>query len=102
MLLFYIVQLFLRELCKSKNLIRIVPMDMTEYYGNFDDTSIIRHRCQNDEEFRTKESGELLGNNDSCLFSTFHEKWMFINFVTYDGIQDVKYTILYLMQIQAS
>ncbi|KOC59373.1 hypothetical protein WH47_12444 [Habropoda laboriosa] len=31
-LLFYIVQLFLRELCKSKNLIRIVPMDMTEYY----------------------------------------------------------------------
>ncbi|XP_043516184.1 uncharacterized protein LOC122531924 [Frieseomelitta varia] len=32
MLLFYIVQLFLRELCKSKNLIRIVPMDMTEYY----------------------------------------------------------------------
>lgn len=35
MLLFYVVQLFLRELCKSKNLIRIVPMDMTEYYGNF-------------------------------------------------------------------
>ncbi|CAK9825966.1 hypothetical protein ANTRET_LOCUS3886 [Anthophora retusa] len=32
MLLFYVVQLFLRELCKSKNLIRIVPMDMTEYY----------------------------------------------------------------------
>ncbi|XP_016920350.1 regulator of G-protein signaling 7-binding protein-like [Apis cerana] len=32
MLLFYVAQLFLRELCKSKNLIRIVPMDMTEYY----------------------------------------------------------------------
>ncbi|OAD61190.1 hypothetical protein WN48_00509 [Eufriesea mexicana] len=32
MLLFYVIQLFLRELCKSKNLIRIVPMDMTEYY----------------------------------------------------------------------
>ncbi|XP_076620010.1 decima isoform X1 [Colletes latitarsis] len=32
MLLFYVIQLFLRELCKSKNLIRLVPMDMTEYY----------------------------------------------------------------------
>lgn len=40
MLLFYVIQLFLRELCKSKNLIRIVPMDMTEYYGNFIDLSI--------------------------------------------------------------
>ncbi|XP_053973456.1 uncharacterized protein LOC128873718 isoform X1 [Hylaeus volcanicus] len=32
MLLFYAVQLFLRELYKSKSLIRLVPMDMTEYY----------------------------------------------------------------------
>ncbi|KZC04327.1 PREDICTED: uncharacterized protein LOC107187624 [Dufourea novaeangliae] len=32
MLLFNVVQLFLRELGKSENLIRIVPMDMTEYY----------------------------------------------------------------------
>lgn len=32
-LLFYVVQLFLRELHKSKNLIRIIPMDMTGYYG---------------------------------------------------------------------
>ncbi|EFN72725.1 Syntaxin N-terminal domain-containing protein [Camponotus japonicus] len=31
-LLFYVVQLFLRELHKSKNLIRIVPMDMSGYY----------------------------------------------------------------------
>ncbi|XP_072755810.1 uncharacterized protein Dcma isoform X1 [Anoplolepis gracilipes] len=31
-LLFYVVQLFLRELQKSKNLIRIVPMDMSGYY----------------------------------------------------------------------
>lgn len=34
-LLFYVVQLFLRELHKSKNLIRIVPMDMSGYYGKF-------------------------------------------------------------------
>ncbi|CAL7936992.1 unnamed protein product [Xylocopa violacea] len=32
MLLFYVAQLFLRELSKSRNLIRIVPMDMTGYY----------------------------------------------------------------------
>lgn len=32
-LLFYVVQLFLRELHKSKNLIQIVPMDMSGYYG---------------------------------------------------------------------
>ncbi|XP_029671372.1 uncharacterized protein LOC115240386 [Formica exsecta] len=31
-LLFYVVQLFLRELHKSKNLIRIIPMDMSGYY----------------------------------------------------------------------
>ncbi|XP_014488942.1 PREDICTED: uncharacterized protein LOC106752058 isoform X2 [Dinoponera quadriceps] len=31
-LLFYVAQLFLRELHKSKNLIRIVPMDMSGYY----------------------------------------------------------------------
>lgn len=34
MLLFHVAQLFLRELCKSKKLVRTVPMDMTEYYGN--------------------------------------------------------------------
>lgn len=32
-LLFYVAQLFLRELHKSKNLIQIVPMDMSGYYG---------------------------------------------------------------------
>lgn len=32
-LLFYVAQLFLRELHKSKNLIRIIPMDMSGYYG---------------------------------------------------------------------
>lgn len=32
-LLFYVAQLFLRELHKSNNLIRIVPMDMSGYYG---------------------------------------------------------------------
>lgn len=32
-LLFYVVQLFLRELHKSKNLIQIIPMDMSGYYG---------------------------------------------------------------------
>lgn len=31
-LLFFVTQLFLRELSKSKNLIRIVPMDMSGYY----------------------------------------------------------------------
>ncbi|XP_012251134.1 uncharacterized protein LOC105683249 isoform X2 [Athalia rosae] len=31
-LLFFVTQLFLRELYKSKNLLRIVPMDMTGYY----------------------------------------------------------------------
>ncbi|KAG7206792.1 hypothetical protein KM043_000703 [Ampulex compressa] len=31
-LLYYVTQLFLRELCKSKNIIRIVPMDMSGYY----------------------------------------------------------------------
>ncbi|KAL0118882.1 hypothetical protein PUN28_009483 [Cardiocondyla obscurior] len=33
-LLFYVAQLFLRELHKSKNLIRIIPMDMSGYYEN--------------------------------------------------------------------
>ncbi|XP_011504009.1 PREDICTED: uncharacterized protein LOC105367079 [Ceratosolen solmsi marchali] len=33
-LLFFLAQLFLRELYKSKNLVRIVPMDMTGYFGN--------------------------------------------------------------------
>lgn len=46
MLLFYVAQLFLRELCKSKNLIRIVPMDMTEYYGNFENPPISYLRNQ--------------------------------------------------------
>lgn len=46
-LLFYVAQLFLRELHKSKNLIRIIPMDMSGYYGKsctsatFGDTIII-------------------------------------------------------------
>nr|XP_050864614.1 uncharacterized protein LOC127070549 isoform X1 [Vespula vulgaris]XP_050864615.1 uncharacterized protein LOC127070549 isoform X1 [Vespula vulgaris]XP_050864616.1 uncharacterized protein LOC127070549 isoform X1 [Vespula vulgaris] len=31
-LLFFVTQLFLRELSKSKNLIRIVPMDMSGYF----------------------------------------------------------------------
>ncbi|KAJ8682393.1 hypothetical protein QAD02_018185 [Eretmocerus hayati] len=31
-LLFFLAQLFLRELYKSKNLVRIVPMDMTGYF----------------------------------------------------------------------
>jgi hypothetical protein len=34
-LLFFLAQLFLRELYKSKNLVRIVPMDMTGYFGNY-------------------------------------------------------------------
>ncbi|KYN38294.1 hypothetical protein ALC56_07334 [Trachymyrmex septentrionalis] len=33
-LLFYVAQLFLRELHKSKNLISIIPMDMSGYYEN--------------------------------------------------------------------
>jgi len=32
-LLFYVAQLFLLELHKSKNLISIIPMDMSGYYG---------------------------------------------------------------------
>lgn len=32
-LLFFLAQLFLRELYKSKNLVRVVPMDMTGYFG---------------------------------------------------------------------
>uniref|UniRef100_A0ABD2W3S7 Syntaxin N-terminal domain-containing protein n=1 Tax=Trichogramma kaykai TaxID=54128 RepID=A0ABD2W3S7_9HYME len=32
-LLFFLAQLFLRELHKSKNLVRVVPMDMTGYFG---------------------------------------------------------------------
>ncbi|XP_066594172.1 regulator of G-protein signaling 7-binding protein isoform X2 [Prorops nasuta] len=31
-LLFFVTQLFLRELYKSKNLVRIIPMDMSGYY----------------------------------------------------------------------
>lgn len=55
MLLFYVVQLFLRELCKSKNLIRIVPMDMTEYYGNFSKHSIFSYELNiltNEESYQ--------------------------------------------------
>lgn len=32
-LLFYMAQLFLRELVKSYRLIQVVPMDMSGYYG---------------------------------------------------------------------
>lgn len=32
-LLFFVAQLFLRELYKCKKLVRIVPMDMSGYYG---------------------------------------------------------------------
>lgn len=32
-LLFFMSQLFHRELAKSKRLVQIVPMDMTSYYG---------------------------------------------------------------------
>ncbi|KAI4496010.1 hypothetical protein M0802_008225 [Mischocyttarus mexicanus] len=32
-LLFFVTQLFLRELSKCKNLVRIIPMDMSGYYG---------------------------------------------------------------------
>ena len=34
-LLFFLAQLFLRELHKSKNLVRVVPMDMTGYFGKY-------------------------------------------------------------------
>lgn len=34
-LLFYMAQLFLRELVKSYRLIQVVPMDMSGYYGKF-------------------------------------------------------------------
>ncbi|XP_044016262.1 uncharacterized protein LOC122857873 isoform X2 [Aphidius gifuensis] len=33
-LLFFVAQLFLRELYKAKNLVRIVPMDMSGYYAS--------------------------------------------------------------------
>ncbi|XP_034948597.1 uncharacterized protein [Chelonus insularis] len=33
-LLFFVAQLFLRELHKCKNLVRIVPMDMSDYYAS--------------------------------------------------------------------
>lgn len=32
-LLFYLAQLFLRELVKSYRLLQVVPMDMSSYYG---------------------------------------------------------------------
>lgn len=34
-LLFYLSQLFLRELFKSYRLIQVVPMDMSGYYGEY-------------------------------------------------------------------
>lgn len=34
-LLYYLSQLFLRELFKSYRLIQVVPMDMSGYYGKF-------------------------------------------------------------------
>lgn len=37
-LLFYMAQLFLRELVKSYRLIQVVPMDMSGYYGKFNST----------------------------------------------------------------
>jgi len=37
-LLFYMAQLFLRELVKSYRLIQVVPMDMSGYYGKFNAT----------------------------------------------------------------
>lgn len=33
-LLFFVSQLFLRELTKCHRLVQIIPMDMTGYYGN--------------------------------------------------------------------
>lgn len=35
-LLFYLSQLFLRELFKSYRLIQVVPMDMSGYYGKYE------------------------------------------------------------------
>lgn len=32
-LLFYLAQLFLRELIKSHRLVQVIPMDMSGYYG---------------------------------------------------------------------
>jgi hypothetical protein len=32
-LLFFIAQLFLRELAKCHRLVQVIPMDMTGYYG---------------------------------------------------------------------
>jgi hypothetical protein len=32
-LLFFIAQLFLRELAKCYRLVQVIPMDMTGYYG---------------------------------------------------------------------
>ncbi|EAL39096.2 AGAP009306-PA, partial [Anopheles gambiae str. PEST] len=34
-LLFYLAQLFLRELIKSHRLVQVIPMDMSGYYGKF-------------------------------------------------------------------
>lgn len=34
-LLFYLAQLFLRELIKSYRLLQVVPMDMSSYYGKY-------------------------------------------------------------------
>lgn len=42
-LLFYMAQLFLRELVKSYRLIQVVPMDMSGYYGKFNSTPAPTH-----------------------------------------------------------
>jgi hypothetical protein len=34
-LLFYLSQLFVRELIKSHRLVQVIPMDMSGYYGKF-------------------------------------------------------------------
>lgn len=34
-LLFYLTQLFLRELVRSYHLLKIIPMDMSGYFGEF-------------------------------------------------------------------
>lgn len=34
-LLFYLTQLFLRELVRSYHLLKIIPMDMSGYFGKF-------------------------------------------------------------------
>jgi hypothetical protein len=35
-LLFYLSQLFVRELLKSHRLVQVIPMDMSGYYGEFE------------------------------------------------------------------